>query len=185
MYYICCKLISKIHQTQNNMKKTTYIISMLILSISTLLAQNPLQKNQTQLNVGVGFSDWGVPVYIGFDHGISKNFSLGGELSYRHYEEYWQEVYYAHPITGLSGNINYHFNNLFHIRPTWDLYAGLNAGFYIWGSPNAYHGTESTGLGLGAQIGARYYISRKVALNLEFGGGNAFSNGKLGLSVKL
>lgn len=167
------------------MKKNTLIIMILILSVSTTFAQSPLSNNQTQLNVGVGFSDWGVPVYIGFDHGISKNFSLGGELSYRHYEEYWQDIYYSHSITGLSGNINYHFNQLFRIRPTWDLYAGLNAGFYIWNSPNTYRGTESTGLGLGTQIGIRYYLSRKVALNLEFGSGNAFSNGKLGLSIKL
>jgi len=40
-------------------------------------------------------------------------------------------------------------------------------------------------LGLGAQVGGRYYISNKVALNLEFGGGNAFSGGKFGLTFKL
>jgi hypothetical protein len=40
-------------------------------------------------------------------------------------------------------------------------------------------------VGLGAQIGGRYYLSDKVGLNLEFGGGNAFSGGKFGVSIKL
>ena len=53
--------------------------------------------------------------------------------------------------------------------------------------PSIYllHGSHTSGLGLGAQIGGRYFISRTVALNLEFGGGNAFADGKFGLTVKL
>jgi hypothetical protein len=86
---------------------------------------------------------------------------------------------------GISGNFNYHFNNLFHIPRNWDLYAGLNLGFYSWNSPDDYGGSHTSGLGLGAQIGARYFIARHVALNLEFGGGNAFTDGKFGLTVIL
>jgi hypothetical protein len=67
----------------------------------------------------------------------------------------------------------------------WDFYAGLNIGFYVWSSPNDYKGSNSSGLGLGAQIGGRYYLSNKVGLNLELGGGNAFSGGKFGLTFKL
>ena len=66
-----------------------------------------------------------------------------------------------------------------------DLYAGLNLGFYVWNSPNNYTGNNSSGLNLGAQVGGRYFITSKVGLNLEFGGGNAFSGGKFGLTFKL
>ncbi|MDP4272352.1 MAG: hypothetical protein Q8909_19855, partial [Bacteroidota bacterium] len=86
---------------------------------------------------------------------------------------------------GISGNANYHFNNVFNIPRNWDLYAGLNLGFYVWSSPDTYDGSHTSGLGLGAQIGGRYFISKKVGLNLEFGGGNAFSEGKFGLTIKL
>ena len=68
---------------------------------------------------------------------------------------------------------------------TWDIYAGLNIGFFNWSSPNEYGGSHTSGLGLGAQIGARYYFSPRWAVNLEFGGGNAFSAGKIGVTAKL
>lgn len=62
---------------------------------------------------------------------------------------------------------------------------GLNLGFYVWSSPDAYQGSHSSGLGIGAQIGGRYYFTNKVGLNFEFGGGNAFSGGKVGVTIKL
>jgi outer membrane immunogenic protein len=40
-------------------------------------------------------------------------------------------------------------------------------------------------LGLGIQVGGRYYFNEKFGLNLEFGGGNYVSGGKFGISLKL
>ena len=42
-----------------------------------------------------------------------------------------------------------------------------------------------SGLGIGGQVGGRYYFNDKVGINLEFGGGNAFGGGKVGVSVRL
>jgi outer membrane immunogenic protein len=67
----------------------------------------------------------------------------------------------------------------------WNFYAGLNVGFYAWSSPKDYLGNNNTGLGLGGQIGGRYFFNNRWGLNLEFGGGNAFSGGKFGLTMKL
>ena len=67
----------------------------------------------------------------------------------------------------------------------WDFYAGLNLGYYTWSSPSDYPGNRTSGLGLGAQVGGRYYFTPKVGINLEIGGGNAFSGGKIGLTFKL
>ncbi len=133
----------------------------------------------------VGFGEWGIPIYGGFDVGVAKNITLGGEISYRSYNEDWENNKYKHNVFGISGNGNYHFNTLLNIQERWDVYAGLNLGFYSWSSPNDYDGDNNSGLGLGAQVGARYYFSKKVGLNLEFGGGNAFSGGKIGLTVRL
>lgn len=166
------------------MKKKLLLATFALFSVISF-GQNSLTMGKNQLNLGIGLSDWGVPLYIGIDHAVSRDITLGGELSYRSYREDWDQNYYDHSIVGISGNANYHFNNLFHITRNWDLYAGLNLGFYIWNSPEAYSGSHTSGLGLGAQVGGRYFISKKVALNLEFGGVNAFSNGKFGLTVKL
>lgn len=157
----------------------------LVISTIVIYAQNPLSKGHSQINAGVGLSSWGVPVYLGFDHGIHPDISLGVELSFRGYNDNWHNHKYKHSVTGLSGNANYHFNTILNIPSNWDFYAGLNLGFYIWNSPNEYEGTHTSGLGLGAQIGGRYFFSKKVGINLEFGGGNAFSGGKFGLTIKI
>ena len=162
----------------------------LVIVISGLIALNssaqesPLANGQTQLNFGVGFSSWGLPVYAGLDFGVHPDISVGGELSYRNFSDHWGNVKYHHSITGISGNGNYHFNRVLNIPSNWDFYAGLNLGFYIWSSDSGYGGSGSSGLGLGAQVGGRYYWNDKWGVNLEFGGGNAFGGGKIGLSVK-
>ena len=165
--------------------KKLLLLSTFVLIAGFAFSQNPMPVGKSQLNLGVGLSGWGVPIYIGLDHGVHKNITIGAEVSFRSYNEKWRNNRYRHNITGISGNANYHFNNALEISKKWDLYAGLNLGFYVWTSPDNYNGNHNSGLGLGAQIGARYYLSNKVGLNLEFGGGNAFTGGKFGVTIKL
>ncbi|MEQ9465790.1 MAG: hypothetical protein RLN88_00175 [Ekhidna sp.] len=167
------------------MKNTFFAMIALSVLWTNAYSQSPLPVGKTQLNFGVGLSSWGVPVYIGFDHSVHKDITVGGEFSYRSYKENWRNDNYNHSVMGFSGNGNYHFNSLLDISQQWDFYAGLNVGFYVWSSPNNYDGDRSSGLGLGAQVGGRYYFSDKVGLNLEVGGGNTLSGGKLGITIKL
>lgn len=157
----------------------------IIFSTSLLFAQSPLPIGGKQLNAGVGLSSWGVPVYIGLDFGVHEDISVGGEMSIRSYHEKWKKEYYRHLVIGVSANGNYHFNRVLNIPSRWDFYAGLNLGFFIFSSPNEYPGGRSSGLGLGAQIGGRYFLNNKLGLNLEFGGGNAFGGGKFGITAVL
>jgi outer membrane immunogenic protein len=166
------------------MKKLLLTVALAFISVIAF-TQNPLPVGQSQLNVGVGLSGWGVPVYLGFDYGVHTNVTVGGEISYRSYNHNWNSNRYNHNIIGLSGNVNYHFNTILNIPPQWDFYAGLNLGFFYWNSPDSYGGDNRSGVGLAAQIGGRYYFSNRVGVNLEFGGGNAFSGGKFGLTFKL
>ncbi|NVN95988.1 MAG: hypothetical protein HXX18_11960 [Bacteroidetes bacterium] len=165
------------------MKKTIFSIVFLLLTI-VLFAQKPISKGQTQLNAGIGLSGWGMPVYLGLDYGVHPDISVGGELSYRSYSENWVGVKYNHSVIGIIGNGNYHFNRIMNIPSPWDFYAGLNLGFYIINSPSNYGGGSSSGLGLGAQIGGRYYFNAKWGVNLELGGGNSVSGGKFGITYK-
>lgn len=168
------------------MKKSICLIAIVFVLLSgKTFGQNPLPMGKSQLNLGVGFSGWGVPFYVGFDYGVHKDITVGGEFSSRSYKENWKSSDYSHNIMGFSGNGNYHFNSVLNIPKKWDFYAGLNIGFYVWSSPSYYSGDNTSGLGYGTQIGGRYNISNKVGLNLEFGGGNAFSGGKFGVTIKL
>lgn len=165
--------------------KTRILTIVLILVSGIAFSQGPVAKGHSQVNVGVGLSTWGLPVYLGFDYGVHKDITLGGELSFRSYNDNWSGNKYKHSVIGIMGNANYHFNTILNIPSKWDFYAGLNLGFYSWNSPDNYEGSHISGLGLGGQIGGRYYFSNKIGINLEFGGGNAFSGGKFGLTIKI
>lgn len=166
------------------MKKQLLTLVFILFGLQ-IFAQSPIPKGNSFLNAGVGFSSWGVPVYLGLDYGVHPDISIGGQLTYRSFHDKFYDVNYDLSVIGISGNGNYHFNRVLNIPSNWDFYAGLNLGFYVWNSPQDYHGSHSSGLGLGAQIGGRYFFSNNVGLNLEFGGGNAFSEGKFGLTFKL
>jgi hypothetical protein len=166
------------------MKKLLAVITFCTAAIFTH-AQSPLPVGSSQLNVGLGLSEWGVPFYLGIDYSVHPDITIGGEFSYRSYNDHYNGLSYNHNIYGFSGNGNYHFNTALDIPQNWDFYAGLNLGFYAWSSPSDYNGSHSSGLGLGAQIGGRYYFTRTAGVNLEFGGGNAFSGGKIGFTFKL
>jgi outer membrane immunogenic protein len=163
----------------------TILCSAMLLMTVGVSAQSALPKGGTQINTGIGFSDKGIPVYFGFDHAIHNNVTLGAEISYRGYNEKYSNGNYKHNIFGVSGNINYHFNTVLKIPSNWDFYAGANIGFFSWSSPDNYNGSNNSGLGLGGQVGGRYFFSKSTGVNLEFGGGNAFSGGKFGLTFKL
>ena len=151
----------------------------------TAYSQNPLTKGKAQFNAGLGLSSYGVPLYFGVDYGAHKDITVGGEISFRSFSENYRGTGYSQNVIGISGNGNYHFNTVLNIPKEWDFYAGLNLGFYIWNTPSNYGGSNSSGLNLGLQVGGRYYFTNKVGINLEFGGGNVFSTGKLGVTIKL
>lgn len=164
------------------MKK--YIFVLLVSFSTNLFAQSPIEVGQMQFNGGFGFSNYGLPIYLGLDYGFKDDISLGGELSFRSYNDNILGSKYNHSIIGISANANYHFNTLLDLTNEYDVYGGLNLGFYVWNSSGNYPGSRSSGIGLGLQIGGRYYFNDNLGVNLEFGGGNAASGGKAGISYR-
>jgi hypothetical protein len=166
------------------MKKLSIVLVIFSLSLINLSAQAPLGKGGRQLNAGLGFSGWGVPIYCGVDFGVHPDITVGFEGTIRSYSGYWKNSPYTYTTVGLSGNGNYHFNKVLEIPSNWDFYAGLNLGFYFGSASTAYGGTGVSPLGLGLQVGGRYFFNKKFGLNLEFGGGNEFSGGKFGITYR-
>jgi outer membrane immunogenic protein len=173
----------------HKMKKTVAICFVLLSSITYSFAQAPLEKGGKQLNAGLGFSRWGVPIYVGLDFGVHPDITIGPQVSFRSFSERYRDHFgnrysYNHSIIVLAFNGNYHFNRLLEIPSEWDVYAGLTLGYYIWSSPSGYLGDRDSAIGLDAQIGGRYFFSEKFGVNLELGGGTA-SGGKFGITYKL
>ena len=164
----------------SSMKKSLILIITIFL-LSNVYAQFPLSKGQSQLNLGLGLSSKGIPIYGGIDVALNREFTVGGELGIRSFTENT----YKQNVVSISANANYHFNEVLEMSNAWDLYAGLSLGFNIWSTSNNNPSTGTSGLGLAAQIGTRFKVSRKLSLNLEFGGGNIFSGGKFGITTPL
>jgi outer membrane immunogenic protein len=157
----------------------------IVMSVFTVNGQSPIGNGKKQLNAGIGFSGWGVPLYFGMDFGVQNEISLGFETSIRADRQEYAGTVYNSAILGISGNGNYHFNKVLEIPSEWDFYAGLNLGYYFWSVPSDYPGTNSSGIGIGAQVGGRYFFKKNFALNFEIGGGNEFSGGKFGITYIL
>lgn len=173
------------------MKKITLILMLLGLFTFTSQAQAPLEQGGIQINAGLGLSSWGLPIYGGFEYGIGNNISIGGELSFRSKSESYGDSKWKSSYTSIAGIANYHFNELLNIPSQFDFYAGLSLGYSIFNSKYDgpgdydYSGSGGSGLYLSGQVGGRYFFSDNVAVNLELGGGNVFSGGKIGVTFLL
>tara|TARA_R110002051_G_scaffold70772_1_gene127506 strand:+ start:68199 stop:68708 length:510 start_codon:yes stop_codon:yes gene_type:complete len=169
------------------MKKITLLLA--FFTIGFTFAQAPLEQGSLQANAGVGASGWGIPVYAGLEFGVAPNITVGGELSYQAYNHASGfSGDYKSSIFGITGNGNYHFNEVFNIPSQWDVYAGANLTYYSWstkinGSTVDYSGADNFGLGL--QVGGRYFFNDKFAINAQVGGGNIVSGGRVGITYKL
>ncbi len=49
--------------------KKILLLTLLLSGCMLSYAQGSLSVGRSQLNAGFGFSDWGVPVYLGLDYG--------------------------------------------------------------------------------------------------------------------
>jgi hypothetical protein len=164
------------------MKKLYIILLLSSFAFFTVGAQDKHELGITQFNAGAGFSNWGIPLYFGLDFRVHPEISIGLESSFRSYYQSYTDIRYRSSIVGFSTNGNFHFNRLLDIPRYLDLYAGFNVGYYIWSTPSNYPGTGSSGIGMGGQVGGRYFFNNHFGLNLEFGGGNAFTGVKFGMT---
>ncbi len=173
------------------MKKICLVSILLFMGIISLSAQSRITKDEMQINAGFGFSNTGLPIYMGIDYGIHQDITVGGQLFYKFYKDKWKnnKNYYKYDLNmfGFLINANYHFNTIMHISNPWDVYAGINFGYTGVSSPDEYGGNLKSGPGIGFQIGARYFFSRQWAVNFELIGSNNVvgSGGRIGITYKL
>lgn len=172
------------------MKKSILLLALGLISTS-LFAQAPLQEGETQLNGGIGLSSGGVPVYIGIDHGIARDFTLGAQLSFQTDDDpyYYNGYEYRYDATAIAigGNFNYHFNRILKMPSKFNFYGGASLNYYIWdyddygGHPHP----DNDSFGIGLQLGGRYFFTDRFGINLEFGGNTVASGAKFGVTFKI
>jgi outer membrane immunogenic protein len=168
------------------MKKFILFIALGFLA-NGVFAQSPLEEGGVQLNAGVGTSGWGIPVYFGLDYGIAKDFTLGGQISFQSDTENYNNNNYKSSAFGIGANGNYHFNRILKMPSKFNFYAGASLTYFFWNYDDYGNNNhpDNTSLGLGLQVGGRYFFTNTFGVNLELGGGTGTSGAKIGVTVKL
>ena len=179
------------------MRKTLAVLG-LFLATATASAQG-LGQNKAQINGGVGLSGLGIPVYLGVDYGIARDFTIGAEVSYSSKKVSYDYIEERHSIFGFGVNGNYYFDRILKLPKEFDFYAGATLGYYNISNSQTYNGPSilreytlsnynssfaSSGVNLGLQVGGRYFFTKNLGVNLELGGGVFTFGGKLGLTYK-
>lgn len=161
------------------------MICLLILSATMVRAQSNETSERFFLNVGVGGvliqGNYTPPVYLGIDYMLTPTLSLSGEYTFLSYESIIsRQTQYGYMLA-----MHYHFNKMLRLSPKWDLYAGPVAEFEQTFSTNfGAQDHSSSRWALGMHIGARYFITDRMAINAKIGTGNLGSVGTIGMSVK-
>ncbi|MBB6459562.1 hypothetical protein [Flammeovirga kamogawensis] len=178
--------------------KSISILGIMLIS-SLAFAQKPKYNKKSNnysnssafyINTGVGFSGHGVPFYIGFDYNdVHPDISLGGSFGIRNWSRAHKDHYHDYRSWNISFNGNYHFNRIMNIPNNFDFYAGLNIGYYNYKEKDDHFHDEwayyNSGMGIGLQIGGRWFITDVIGLNLQFGGGSQYTGGNFGVTFRL
>lgn len=158
------------------MKNTITILLLFLVSVvSAQNYQSALPKGGKLINFGTSNL---LPFYFAFDYGWYGEISVGFEYIAMEVENNGY-ISSTDNLQGLTAMFNYHFNKLFYISETWDIYSGLNLSYY-W-DDNSF--TDNV-YGLGAQVGCRYYFYKGIGINVEGIARMTNISGKLGISLR-
>jgi hypothetical protein len=167
------------------------IIVLTLLLSTTMVFSQRIMEGDTQINAGVGFSSggWGLPIYGGLDYGVTDDISVGGMVSFSSQDYSYVDGKYKGKWMSIGANGNYHFNTLLDIPDEFDVYAGLTLAYnsfsYDYPAGDYTFSNKASGVGIAAQIGARYFFNDNIGINLEFGGGDIASGGKIGVTFRI
>jgi len=125
-------------------------------------------KNDKYLTPQVGINTWAIPFGVNFEYGLKKNIGIGVTTMMWT----WGSEYWSNTLIDISAEAAYHFTEI--KVDKLDLYVGGGLGFaiYSWHWKSGYEwlmegGSGSSGIFLKPIVGARYYISEKIAIHLR------------------
>lgn len=131
------------------MKKLFFIV---VLFTTFTQAQVFTGKGDQKFQIGANFQEHGNGITGTFDHGLGKNFSIGGVATYLlGVEEIAGDKPNFEDRFDLKGRFSAHIADVFDIEEKFDFYPGLDLGLKNFG----------------AHLGARYFFTEGIGIYSE------------------
>lgn len=170
--------------------KKLILLSVLVIAFSAVKAQDPIfVKGDKVINLGLGLGTYG-NLSVSGEYGILDGIADKGSIGVGAYAAYGFKLFnilahyhYSQVLGGVRGAFHYPFIDKL------DTYGGLGLGLQYnhWSWDSDYWGTTgsdgSIGLNGGFFLGARYYMTPKIAPFAEIGYGLGYLT--VGISFKL
>lgn len=168
--------------------KKIFILSALLCIVNIALAQTgSYKKGDNLLNIGIGVGSpffgsgysASLPVNpsVSFEHGVSDEISVGGQLSYAS-----SKYTFTYPGYGVVGTFkqtaiyvgvrgSYHLNEALDVDDKWDLYGGTSLGYVVvsTGGDDGLDYASGSAIGFGLFAGGKYLLSSKTGIYAELG----------------
>ncbi len=184
------------------MKKCGLPVLMILatfLTVKSSHAQESFKLGDNVVNASIGLGGFAgsygstslPPISVGLDHGIADNFSVGGLVGIARSSWDYPGYSFSYTYIVLGARGTYHFGDLLKQAlkgAPLDPYVGVTLGYNIVSASSS--GTLAAGasasgsyLLFGADLGARYWFTPKLAGQLELGYGVGVIS--LGIAYKL
>jgi len=172
-------------------KRFIILFFILVVGLSPLYSgTKEFQKGNFFLTPQLGINTYAIPLGLNAEYAITENIGVGGTGMLW----FWSSDFWSNTVIAISADAAYHFTGL--KVEKLDVYAGggLGINLYSWKWKNEFSnmaagGVGSTGVFLQPFVGARYYITPKLAINLRvnvaFLGNWTGVGGVLGVSIPL
>ena len=148
-------------------KKLFLFVSCFCALGTSAFAQKSFQEGTNVVNAGIGVGGllWGgVSFGASYEHGVTDNISVGGNLGYSSFSDY--DYNYSAILIGFRAS--YHFLTTDKMDP----YAGADLGYIVLSHSgfNDNYGVHSySNVAFGIHGGLRYYLSPNVGVYGEIG----------------
>jgi hypothetical protein len=147
------------------------------------------QKEDFYITPQLGINSYTIPFGVSAEYAITENIGIGGTGMLW----LWSSEFWSNSLIALSADAAYHFTSL--DVDKLDAYAGAALGFsiYSWKEKSGvfgdFSGSGSSGLYLQPFVGARYYVTESIAVNLRLNaallGDWSGVGGYIGVSIPL
>lgn len=164
------------------MKKTLIVLLLLVIVNLSLRSQGTSTgffENKTYVGPSLGYGFGSVSFGAQGEYATSENIGIGADIGYTSFSDafgissnFGQEAKVSYTLFGILFSGSYHFMP----KKQFDPYIKLGLGYFNWdvsfsdnSGMNSGAAAYASGVGIGAQVGARYHFNDNLSARLSLG----------------